>query len=227
MASFLVAVLAVIQAVFPLAAFCRDPLETGVTIRRLAQEDTVHRRLTDAYQAFMQGDVDRAEQVYGQVLAEEPDNRDALLGQAAVAMFRGRTAVAAAVYRRLLERDPDNAVAQAVLLSLHPDSARSEGRLRSLLGRHAGADFLHFALGNLCAAQQRWPEASHFFRNALRLDPANPDYAFNLAVSLEHLREPGKAIEYYRLALEPGEARPAILDRETVRKRILELSREE
>lgn len=200
--------------------------ERGVTIQRAASPDSAHASLVEAHRTFMQGNIEIAEQGYAQILVDDPGNRDALLGQAAIAIFREQPAMAAATYQRLLEQNPGDALALAGLLSLSGDLPRHEGRLRTLLSRHPGADLLPFVLGNLCAVQWRWPEARHFFLSALRMDPANPDYAFNLAVSLEHLRESREAAEYYQMALDLGEHRPAIFARKTARNRLADLAGE-
>lgn len=217
---------AAVQALFPWPVWAGGGGERGVTIQRAAPPDRTHTRLVELYQTFMQGNIDIAEQGYAKILADDPGNRDALLGQAAIAIFRGQQAMAAAAYQRLLEQEPGDALALAGLLSLGVDLSRHEGRLRTLLSRHPGTDHLHFVLGNLCALQWRWPEASHFFLRALNMDPANPDYAFNLAVSLEHLRETREAAEYYRRALDLGERRPAIFARKTARNRLADLAGE-
>ncbi|MEJ2761418.1 MAG: hypothetical protein P8126_07750, partial [Gammaproteobacteria bacterium] len=60
--------------------------------------------------------------------------------------------------------------------------------------------FLYFTLGNLYASQSRWPEAQQAFFDAYRQDSSNPDYAFNLAVSLDQLGHPKTALDYYKKA---------------------------
>jgi hypothetical protein len=56
-------------------------------------------------------------------------------------------------------------------------------------------------------------------------DPDNPDYLFNLAVSLDQIRQPKLAAQHYRLALEAAQLRPAAFDRERVRARLEQLQR--
>ena len=57
--------------------------------------------------------------------------------------------------------------------------------------------------------------------------PGKPNEAdFNLAVSLDHLRQPKVAAQHYRLALEATQRRPAGFDRERARLRLAELGRE-
>ena len=60
---------------------------------------------------------------------------------------------------------------------------------------------LHFTLGNQLAQQGRWAEAQQEYFKAFAAEPDNADFAYNLAVSLDHLRQPRLALEYYRRAL--------------------------
>ena len=62
--------------------------------------------------------------------------------------------------------------------------------------------------------------------HAVAADGDNPDYLFNLAVSLDHLRQPRLAAQHYRLALEASTKRPAAFERDQVRKRLGELQPE-
>jgi uncharacterized protein HemY len=58
---------------------------------------------------------------------------------------------------------------------------------------------LNFALGNLYAQQGRWNDAQQAYFRAYAGDGDNPDYPlFNLAVSLEQLRQPKLALQYYQ-----------------------------
>ena len=67
---------------------------------------------------------------------------------------------------------------------------------------------MSFALGNLYARQNRWNEAQNAYFDALLRaksaggGPINPDYAYNLAVSLERINQLQAALEYYREAAE-------------------------
>ncbi|MDR1934259.1 MAG: hypothetical protein LBS49_01460, partial [Candidatus Accumulibacter sp.] len=54
-------------------------------------------------------------------------------------------------------------------------------------------------------------------------EPGDPDIIFNLAVSLDHLRQERLAAQYYRLALDAGAARTAAFDKDRVKTRLLEL----
>ena len=57
-------------------------------------------------------------------------------------------------------------------------------------------------------------------------DPKNPDFAYNLAVSLDHLRQVKPALQHYRLALQLAQGgRGAGFDAQAVRARIAQLER--
>jgi uncharacterized protein HemY len=80
-----------------------------------------------------------------------------------------------------------------------------------------------FALGNLYAGQGRWHEAQQAYFRAYSGEPDNPDYQFNLAVSLDQLRQPRLAAQYYQGALKAAETRHAAFDRTQAATRLREL----
>jgi uncharacterized protein HemY len=132
------------------------------------------------------------------------------------------------MYGRLLHADPRDAYAQAGLLALRGqgiDPQAAESRLKTLIAGDPEAGVLQFALGNLYARQQRWPEAQQVYFKAMATDPDNPDYAYNLAVSLEHVRQRGPALDYYRRALALAQQRNASFDAAAARERVQNLSR--
>lgn len=183
--------------------------------------------LERAYDAFERGDFSTARQDYQRVLAAEPLNRDALLGLAAIDLREQRYESAESRYVKLLEIDPRDMHAQAGLISMRgqADAIGSESRLKNLLAAQPDATFLNFTLGNQYAAQRRWPEAQQAYFKAYAADPENPDYAFNLAVSLDHLRQPKLALEYYQKALALATRQVAAFSKAQADARIRELSR--
>jgi len=90
----------------------------------------------------------------------------------------------------------------ASLLAVANYSPReTETQLKLMIRDEPDSPYLNFALGNAYGAQDRWREAQgHYFR-ALQGNPGDPNYAYNLAVSLEHISQPRSAIDYYRRAL--------------------------
>ena len=198
--------------------------DTGIAIRKRIRADHVAASLQQAYRAFLAGDGESAAQAYRTALRHEPGNRDARLGLAAIATRAGRWEEAAGHYARLLVSHPADTVARAALIAIDErDPVRGESRMKALLRTEPRAAYLHFNLGNLYAAQSRWPEAQQSYFNAYRFDRGNADYAYNLAVSLDHLSQSQSALGLYREALVLSQSRPAGFTAAAVRQRIRDL----
>lgn len=181
-------------------------------------------QLERAYEAMQKGDLDAAREIYQGVLQRDPNNRDALLGLAAIDLRTRSYEMAEARYLRLLELDPRDGHAHAGLLALRQaDPVASESRLKNLLASQPESPWLHFALGNQYALQSRWSEAQQAYFRALAADPENPDYAFNLAVSLDHLHQRAQAVEFYRRSLALADRRPGSFDRALAAARVRDL----
>jgi tetratricopeptide (TPR) repeat protein len=179
------------------------------------------------YGALVSGDLDAARRHYEAALAADPANLDAQLGLATAEARSGRIASAAAAYERALALDPENPTAAAGLAAL-ADPARPEAlenALRTDIARHPQSAALRVTLGDLLAGQGRWAEAQAAYFDAQRLRPGDPDIAYNLAVSLDHLGQRRPAAEFYRRALEARRTRAAQFDAAAASRRLAELSR--
>ena len=183
--------------------------------------------LEQGYAAYQRGELDASREAYQKVLAREPNSRDALLGLAALDVRLRRFDTAELRYLRLLELDPRDAHAHAGLIALRgaSDPLQSESRLKSLIANQPDAVHLYFPLGNQYAAQGRWNEAQEAYFKAYSADPDNPDFAYNLAVSLDHLRQSRLALDYYLKAIGLAAGRPASFDRARAELRAKELGR--
>lgn len=192
-------------------------------IRTVPQPDVNVQR---GYANLQGNSLEQARQDYEQALRNDPNNMDALLALAAIAQNLGHTADAERYRQRAFDADPRDAGAQAAALGSHNgnDPTASESRLKSLLSAQPESAPLNFALGNLFARQARWSEAQQVYFNAVAGDTDNPDYLFNLAVSLDQLRQPKLAAQHYRLALEAAANRPAAFNRERASKRLSQIS---
>jgi tetratricopeptide (TPR) repeat protein len=179
-----------------------------------------------AHAALARHDPEEARRQLRNLLARQPRHLEALLGLAHLAHAAGETAAARAFYQTALETAPHDAGAQAGLLGLlaEHDPESAESRLRSLLDGQPAIAAAHFALGNLLAAQARWPEAEAAYFEAVSQAPGNADYRFNLAVSLDHLRRPELAAEHYRLALGGAERQSVAFPVGAARARLARLT---
>lgn len=198
-----------------------------IKISRSKTLDNKGKVITDAYIAYQKGAYGTAEDKYQAALKEFPDNRDALLGLGAIAANSGDYNKAYHWYARLLSISPRDEFAKAALINLQERSSlwNSESEIKSMLHDSPDAHFLHFTLGNIYAAGSRWAEAQQAFFDAYRLNSSNPDYALNLAISLDHIGQYGTALDYYNAALELSEKTPSRFDISRVKTRIDDLNK--
>jgi tetratricopeptide (TPR) repeat protein len=201
------------------------PANSEIRVTRIVQPAPVSPTLDSAYQAFNSGDSASAQQQYDAAIAQDANNRDALLGAAHVAARQNQKDKAAAYYLRLLELSPNDADATAGLIGLRQgDISQSEARLKAILANNPEAASVQFTLGNLYAQQGRWPDAQQAYFRAVGAAPDNPDYAYNLAIGLDRLNQGKLALSYYQRALALAQDKAVGFDRNTLRKRMHELS---
>ncbi|MGH8597339.1 MAG: tetratricopeptide repeat protein [Gammaproteobacteria bacterium] len=191
-----------------------------------AATSSANLELTRAYAAFVAGDYAAAERAYRKVLARAPRALDAWLGLANIALANGDLRTAHRYFARVLLEEPTHSAAVAGIALIEGDGAgpATETKLKLALDKGANAPYLHFALGNLYARRAHWPDAQQAYFEAFRSDPHNPDYAFNLAVSLEHLGQRQAALEYYRQAQILATNTKAAFDTNIATQRIAALS---
>jgi cytochrome c-type biogenesis protein CcmH/NrfG len=166
-----------------------------------------------------------AQQKYEMVLQKDPNNIDAELGLATISAKNNEAADAARRYQRVLDLNPKNSYALAGKAALVNDLPQTENQLRAQIAQQPQSAPLAAALGNTYAAQNRWNEAQQAYFDAVRLDANNPDYAFNLAVSLDQINQPKLALENYQKALSLASVRPSQFSKDVVAARIAELSK--
>lgn len=179
-----------------------------------ARKSDVFEVIEQGYAAFRSDDLPSAESLYRRALVMAPDNRDALLGAAAVAVRQSQWGMAAELYERRLRADPTDSYARAGLLSLANQTDRRQIRaeLEKLLAEYPDTAYFHSLKGMNQVASEDWLGAQESFYRAFYLDDRNPDYAYNLAISLDHLNQPDQARRYYRKALELNQQFPSSFD---------------
>jgi len=179
------------------------------------------RWLREAYAAYQRGDDELALRKYNAVLDVDPNNRNALLARASINIQNNRIAEAMRDYRTLLIANPKDSLAMTSMISIANYSpAQSETQLKLMIRDEPDSPYLNFALGNIFGAQNRWQEAQGRYFTALENNPDDPNYAYNLAVSLEHIARPKVAIAYYERALNNYSNGLATFDRDMVDARL-------
>jgi tetratricopeptide (TPR) repeat protein len=189
---------------------------------------TVNPQVESGYTAYVAGDLAKARAEYEEALRAEPGNRDALLGLGALDVRAGHYESAEALYLRVLQADPRDPEAQAALLSLRAgrsDPLATESRVKSLLATEPDAHALNFTLGNQLAQQNRWEEAQREYLKAYAAEPGNADFAYNVAVSFDHLHQGARAREYYERALALARTGGASFDVAAAQARVAQLGR--
>lgn len=207
----------------PRKAIRNTEKQTSLKLISKTSASAVDPTLLAAYQAFNRGEDAGAQQQYREVLKRDVRNVDALLGMAAIAQRQGRDADAAGWYQKVLDVEPQNSLAQSALArpQANVDATSAESRVKNMLAQQPEAAHLHAALGNIYAEQNQWAAAQGAYFDASRFEPKNADYAFNVAVSLEHMGKKNLALLQYQRALallnELGGTSP---DRATLEARI-------
>ena len=194
-------------------------------LARSIETPVVNAELIEAYGALKNAEYPRARALYSRLVLSEPLNPDAHLGLATVLARGGDSAAAARSYRQVLVIDPRNGAALAGLLAV--SDARSpalETELRTLASRHPETSSLHFTLGNLYASERRWVEAQQAYFEAFRLESDNADYIYNLAVSLDQLKQARLSQDYYQKALAAKSRSGGQFDSVVVARRIREIA---
>ena len=202
----------------------------NLRISRTTSPATVNPDVAAGYAALRSGDLDGASQAYERALRDDPASRDALLGMASIQLRSNRVDAAEASFRRVLRLHPQDSYAAAQLAALQSgsDPVSAMSQVNNLIAREAGSTdtgngALQFIQGNQLAAQGRWNEAQQAYFNAHRADPNNPDYCYNLAVSLDRIYESRLARDFYAKSLELARSRPAGFDTARAQTRLGQL----
>jgi tetratricopeptide (TPR) repeat protein len=194
---------------------------SALKISSTSSVSKVDELLVTAYTRYEAGDVVESRRIYDQVLSMDQNNRDAQLGRAAIHVIDKEYEQAIAMYQDVLTENPKDTVAIASLISVANIKPQTgETQLKSLLREQPETAYLHFALGNVYGSQRRWTEAQSSYFTAFEHKPDDPNYAYNLAVSLEHINKPQAAVSYYQRALDNQANKKATFDSQLVAQRI-------
>jgi Tfp pilus assembly protein PilF len=137
--------------------------------------------------------IDQAMKEYEEGLSRPPTSDVAesnLLTAYGVGLWQlGRQADASHAFERALALNPENPVAIfniGLIYYKRADFQKAEFYLNRALTNPASATSSHAALGHLCLAQRRFPEAQQHFMAAALAEPGRPEYLRNLGLALAH-----------------------------------------
>ena len=160
-------------------------------------------KVAEAYAAYQRGDLATAKSVYQQALEIRPQDINALNGLGALALHDGDKETAHRFYSRVLKLDPNNPMAATAIFQIEGGVGNrvTESQLKLMLDEGGDPGTINFALGALYARHGRWNDAQLAYFEAVRHRPDNPDYLYNLAVSLDQIGQRKAALDYYQKAL--------------------------
>lgn len=195
--------------------------EAEVEVQRQTAE--VRNGVETAYRALMRGDYTTALSLYDSVLTEEPGSLPALLGRAAALHKLRRLDEARAAYEAVLGREPANREALTNLADIIAvtQPADALGRLLDLHRRAPDFGPVSAQIALLYARMDRLPEAVGYMQRAVRVEPRNALYRYNLAILQDRAGDRAGAAESYRHVLDAMSAGATIgVPREAVRDRL-------
>lgn len=142
---------------------------------------------------------------YLQVLRYDPQHSEALQNLGIIAYNTGNIVQAQEYWHKLLQHRPDHDFARQSLAAVSTDSPQVSVSVDAPREDAGSTDHIaghrHYIQGVRLAEQQLWAEAQNQFFIAWSEQSDNPDYAYNLAVSLDHLGQGEQAIKFYHRAL--------------------------
>ncbi|UQB43032.1 tetratricopeptide repeat protein [Thiomicrospira microaerophila] len=181
-----------------------------------------------AYEAYIQGDFDRAQDLYNRHLLGYPNSRVSKLGLAAIAVHRGHYEKAFNFYQQLLKENSEDKEAKLGIASLASTLAGLGPHnldLKAILQNNPFSSELQFAVGNVYAKQGDWFRAQQYYFESVRLDNNNANYRINLAISLDHLGDFHSALDHYKHALAIADFHDARFSTDSIKRRVIAIER--
>lgn len=163
--------------------------------------DPARKRLADAFELEKTGKPQEAEQIYRDILKNDPENVDALRLLAGLATSRNQHRDAEILLKRALELKPDFGRAMADLVNnlveqeKHEEALESGKRLTRIGADNPDSWLLQ---GNALAAAGRHDEAIAAYRHSLSLSPEHTGALSGLAHNLKTIGRQEEAIAAYR-----------------------------
>lgn len=143
--------------------------------------------MKNAYDALQVGQYESAINYYNDALTVSPNNRKALFGLATAYHMNKQYDQARDVYLKLIKLDPNYwpAVNNYIIMVTEENPEKSVSRLEELYSRNPTFAAIPAQLGSLYFRQGNLQKSAEYYTNAVKLEPKNTDYRYNLAIVLE------------------------------------------
>ncbi|MDV7341413.1 tetratricopeptide repeat protein [Terasakiella sp. A23] len=169
----------------------------------MSQSISIVQALQIALTHHQQGQLNEAENIYGQVLQAEPTNTDALHLLGLVKHARGQNAEAIGYIEKALQQNPDFAEANSNLGAIYRDEEDLEKAVyfcEKAIALNPNAVDAYTNLGASYADQKNYEKAILTYQQALKSSPRDPLLHFNLGLSCQQLTQIDAAYTAFRKA---------------------------
>lgn len=205
----------------------QNTAKKSLTIKR---EKTLTTLVNEGYALYQKGEYGTSLSKYAQAYRQSPVNQDALLGMVATHTKLGQPDLAN-VYRQKLkmlgltaDRDRKIKTDSPKVSSDRSKIPPTPNLLLAQLKKTPNDAQLNFSIATLFAKKGDWEKAQNYYFKAHQFAPNNPNYAFNLAVSLEHLGHSKTALSFYKKTKNLMQVSPSSVNPMIVAKRLDVLS---
>jgi tetratricopeptide (TPR) repeat protein len=165
---------------------------------------TIQQAFDLALQHHQAGRLQEAEQLYRQVLAQQPERADAMHNLGLIAHQVGRNDVAVELIRRAIVLNPNNAEAYNNLGNVLKNKGEFDDAIdayRRAIALNPNFPEVHSNLGNALKDKGQLEEAIAAYRQAIALNPNLPGVHNNLGNALKDKGQLDEAIAAYRQAI--------------------------
>ncbi|MEM3445177.1 MAG: tetratricopeptide repeat protein [Thermoplasmata archaeon] len=171
----------------------------------LPSATTLENYMKQGLKFFERKEYEKALQYFEEVLLKKPGYDRAISLRARCYAAMGKNEIALEIYRRALERMPENYELWYELADLLHQMGRFDEELEcyaTILGHNKKLDKVWNNMGIVYFLKEKYEDALFCFERANKLKPDMPDYLNNLATAQKKLRKFEDALTTYRRVLE-------------------------
>lgn len=157
-----------------------------------------------AFELHKQGKLDEAEELYKEVLEQNPNNAEVLNFVGIINLQKFKLSQAKEFIKKAIDISPEPYFYEnlaKVYLEME-DSSRAIELYSELLKKQPDNYNYVFNIASAYKLAKDFNNAIKMYERAIELDPNNPDAYFNMGLILNNLSEPARAIKYYKKAVE-------------------------
>lgn len=178
--------------------------ETGLQVEVKDAPKNSLNIMKNAYEALQVGQYESAIRYYSEALEQNPSNKKAMFGIATAYHMSKDYEKAKETYLKIIKLDPDYwpAVNNYIILVTEENPEKSITRLEELYARNPSFAAIPAQLGNLYYKNGNIQKSVEYYVSAIKLEPKNIEYRYNLALILEKTSRREEAAGLYKSLLD-------------------------